>query len=58
MKKKMYEAPSVLKQMTVMLEGNLLAASLAEKVSGVESKGQALVIHDASAVTFNHTWED
>lgn len=56
--KVMYIAPSVLKQVTVMLEGNLLAASLAEKVSGVESKGQDLVIHDASAVTFNHTWED
>lgn len=53
-----YISPSILKQVTVQPENNLLAASLAEKVSGVESKGQDVVMHDATGVTFNHTWED
>ena len=53
-----YISPSILKQVTVQPENSLLAASLAEKVSGVESKGQDVVMHDATGVTFNHAWED
>ena len=55
-----YVAPSVLKLVTVRLENNLLEATLPTTVSSVETDGQVVQEHDASAsnVSFNHIWVD
>lgn len=57
MKKKMYEAPSVLKAVAVELGANLLAGSVVTEDSGVKTVGQEEVTFDFSGTTFNQQWE-
>ena len=58
MSKKMYRAPGVLKTVTVLLEKDLLAGSVVNKNTKVQTKGQEVVSYDFSdGTTFNQTWE-
>ncbi|MBP5719753.1 MAG: hypothetical protein J6W82_01650 [Bacteroidales bacterium] len=56
--KRDYITPAVLRQETIQLEKDFLTESVSEKNNSIESKGQDVMQYDASAVTFNHTWED
>ena len=58
--KKSYIAPSVMRQTDVCLESAMLVASVVNKVTTIESKGQEVVQYnfDSPGNTFNHTWEN
>ena len=54
----MYRTPGVLKTVTVLLEKDLLAGSVVNKNTKVQTKGQEVVSYDFSnASDFNQTWE-
>lgn len=57
MSKKMYRAPGVLKTVTVLLEKDLLAGSVVNKNSAVQTKGQEVVPYDFQTSDFNQVWE-
>lgn len=57
MSKRIYKTPSVLKTVTVCLEKDLLGASVVNKESKVQTKGQEVVSYDFSQSSFNQEWE-
>ena len=58
-KTRRYQAPVVLKRVTVLLEGDLLAASIVDESLEIISDGQEVVDIDASSSEFgwNNHWE-
>lgn len=55
---KLYKSPAVLKEVTVRLEQNLLAASTVKKETKIETAGQQVVEHGfADETVFNTNWE-
>lgn len=57
MKKNNYQSPTVLKEVSVLLERDFLAASLVDEAL-VVSTGQEVEEYDFTSEGFNHTWED
>ena len=57
MKKKQYISPRVLNTENVQLEDNLLAGSVVNKNSAVQTKGQEVVPYDFQTSDFNQVWE-
>ena len=57
MKKKKYISPRVLNTENVLLENNLLAGSVVNKNSAVQTKGQEVVSYDFQSSDFNQVWE-
>ncbi len=57
-KTRRYQAPVVLKRVTVLLEGDLLAASIVDESLEIISDGQEVVDIDASSSDFgwNNQW--
>lgn len=54
---KRYLAPAVIKQVSVELEADLLAASTIQPDSKVKTMGQEVVTMDFSQSSFNQEWE-
>lgn len=54
---KRYVAPAVLKEVSVALETNLLAASTVQSKSEVKTVGQEVVTMDFTQSSFNQEWE-
>ncbi len=54
---KRYLAPSVIKQVSVELETNLLGASTIQPNSAVKTTGQEIVTMDFSQSSFNQDWD-
>ncbi len=54
---KRYLAPSVIKQVSVELETNLLGASTIQTNSEVKTTGQEVVTMDFSQSSFNQDWD-
>ncbi len=54
---KRYLAPSVIKQVSVELETNLLGASTIQPNSEVKTTGQEIVTMDFSQSSFNQDWD-
>ncbi len=54
---KRYLAPSVIKQVSVELETNLLGASTIQTNSEVKTTGQEIVTMDFSQSSFNQDWD-
>ena len=54
---KRYLAPSVIKQVSVELETNLLGASTIQSNSEVKTTGQEIVTMDFSQSSFNQDWD-
>ena len=52
-----YIAPSVLKEVSVALETNLLGASTVQPNSEVKTIGQEVVTMDFSQSSFNQEWD-
>ena len=52
-----YIAPSVLKEVSVALETNLLGASTVQPDSEVKTMGQEVVTMDFSQSSFNQEWD-
>ena len=57
MKKGTYSAPRVLKTATVQTEGCILAGSVVNKNSAVQTKGQEVITYDFQTSDFNQVWE-
>lgn len=57
MKKKVYIAPCVKKQVSLQMEGSLLTGSVVNKSTKVETKGQEVVPYDFTETQFNQSWE-
>lgn len=57
MKKNNYQSPTVLKEVSVLLERDFLAASLVDEAL-VVSTGQEVEEYDFTSEGFNHTWEE
>ena len=55
--KSVYHSPSVLREVTVLLENSLLAESVVNKNTDIQTTGQKVQSVDFSAPTFNHQWE-
>lgn len=55
--RKRYLAPVVIKQVSVELEADLLAASTIQPDSKVKTMGQEVVTMDFSQSSFNQEWE-
>ena len=55
--RKRYLAPAVIKQVSVELEADLLAASTIQPDSKVKTMGQEVVSMDSSQSSFNQEWE-
>lgn len=55
--RKSYLAPAVIKQVSVELEADLLAASTIKPDSEVKTMGQEVVTMDFSQSSFNQEWE-
>lgn len=55
--RKRYLAPAVIKQVSVELEADLLAASTIKPDSEVKTMGQEVVTMDFSQSSFNQEWE-
>ena len=58
-KERLYETPRVFKKIPIELEGDILAGSVVDKVSGVKTAGQDTgdFFEDVSSSgTFNHSW--
>ncbi len=55
--RKRYLAPAVIKQVSVELEADLLAASTIQPDSKVNTMGQEVVTMDFSQSSFNQEWE-
>ena len=57
--KRHYQTPGVLRKVTVLLEGDLLAASIVDESLEIISDGQEVVDIDASSSEFgwNNHWE-
>lgn len=60
-KKENYKTPSVLGRLSFEMEGGILAGSVVDDVSGVNTSGQTKgdLFDDASSTgssTFNHNW--
>ena len=55
--KKYYVAPSMKKKLTLRLDRGILAGSVVEPNTSVETAGQKVEVRDMSAVDFNHAWE-
>lgn len=55
--RKRYLAPAVIKQVSVELETDLLAASTIQPDSEVKTMGQEVVTMDFSQSSFNQEWE-
>jgi len=58
-----YKTPAVFRKIPLELEGEILAGSVVDEVSGVKTTGQEKgeLFEDASSIggsTFNHTWGD
>ena len=54
---KRYLAPSVIKEVSVALETNLLGASTVQPNSEVKTTGQEVVAMDFSQTSFNQDWD-
>ncbi len=54
---KRYVSPAVLKEVSVALETNLLAASTVQSKSEVKTVGQEVVTMDFTQSSFNQEWE-
>lgn len=57
MKKKAYEAPRVLKTVTLLRESILLKGSVVTKDTEIKSMGQKEITYDFSGSSFNQEWE-
>ena len=62
-KKENYKSPAVLGKVSFEMEGGILAGSVVDDVSGVNTSGQTKgdLFDDASSTgssTFNHSWGD
>ena len=60
-KKETYKTPAVLGRLSFEMEGGILAGSVVDDVSGVNTSGQTKgdLFNDASSTgssTFNHSW--
>lgn len=55
--RKRYLSPAVIKQVSVDLESDLLAASTVKPDSQVKTMGQEVVTMDFSQSSFNQEWE-
>ena len=60
-KKETYKTPAVLGRLSFEMEGGILAGSVVDDVSGVNTSGQSKgdLFDDASSTgssTFNHSW--
>lgn len=59
--RQLYETPAVHRRISIELEGDILAGSVVDDVSGVNTSGQTKgdLFEDASSTggsTFNHSW--
>lgn len=59
--RQLYETPAVHRRISIELEGDILAGSVVDDVSGVNTSGQSKgdLFEDASSTgssTFNHSW--
>ena len=57
MKKQNYNAPCILRTATVQMDGCILAGSVVNKSTAVQTKGQEVVTYDFSDSSFNQVWE-
>jgi hypothetical protein len=57
MKKSLFVPPEVLQKVSLELEDQILAGSVADSTS-VQTTGQEVDSYDFSQTAFNHTWED
>ncbi len=55
--RKRYLAPAVIKQISVDLETEILAASTVQPDTAVKTMGQEVVTMDFSQSSFNQEWE-
>jgi len=54
---KRYIAPSIIREVSVALETNLLGGSTVNKSSEVKTTGQEVVTMDFSQSSFNQEWD-
>lgn len=52
-----YSAPCILRAATVQMDRCILAGSVVDKNTAVQTKGQEVVTYDFSASSFNQVWE-
>lgn len=55
--KRVYQSPSIKKQVAVQLEVNLLAGSVVTKNNDIQTTGQQVNNVDMAGTSFNHVWE-